>query len=131
MNIEYQASGVANRAWLLGKVIENHGRGDCAKVSGWLARLRLSFNDVPFSIAGESRTRKEDDPHSLLRQAEEARVQGHMLSAAGYLDRLNVIFGCLPFISAYDLQEAVVWAGFGRLVLIDTGLDMPGEGAAE
>jgi hypothetical protein len=126
MDIEYQARGVADPAWLLGKAVKAYGHGDNAKVNGWLARLRLSFSEVPFSIAGESRKRKEDDPYSLLRQAQDARMQGQMSLAAGYLDRLNTIFSCLPFISAYSVQEAMVSAGFGRLVLIDTGLDMPG-----
>lgn len=149
--IRYRA-GRVGPVLLLDDTIEACNNRDVERRNGCLARLRLQIG-VPFIEMGgiflgevEYRSRPsvllrsevieamgaiEDmsDPHLLLKKVIEAMRSGQMALAAGYFDRLTAILGCPHFDSEDAVIEVMEEAGYGRLqmILVDTGLDMPGE----
>lgn len=117
-------------SWLLKQAIDAYNcRGD-DMVAGWLARFRRSFDDIPFEerAFGDEyyNAPEDDDPYELLARVQKARGRAQTVRANGLLGQINRLFHCQPFISDVDVQEAMEEAGFGRMIFIDTGLDMPG-----
>jgi hypothetical protein len=126
-----EAEELADPYWLLGKAIEafNHHEGEL--VDGWLARLRRQFWSLPFSSADTEVIEAEDladtrSPHWLLKRAIEANERSEVALAVGLLARLNRLLGRPPFTTEAEINEAMVLAGFGELILVDTGLNPPG-----
>jgi hypothetical protein len=124
MDFEYQAAGIASPYWLLKMALSSR----VGRLGGWLARLHLQhFADLPYDgVPGEWGDEDDADPYDLLTQALEAKGRGELALAMSYLARINRIYGEPPFTSTWELREALEIDGFVKLVMIDTGLGMPG-----
>jgi hypothetical protein len=121
-------------SWLLDQAVDAYYRRDGAAGDGWLARLRLEFaigfpprEDIEGVMVNVGNVDPQDPywQYQMLEKAIEAREQGLPALAAGWLARLHQVFGCPVFDSHEEVVEAMEWAGFGELVLVDTGIGLP------
>jgi hypothetical protein len=139
VNATDEVKGLADQQklrWLLEQSIEALGRRDGAANEGWLARLRLQSGvpledeatalqrriEVNISAAGDF---DQEDPYAVLGRIMEVKEKGQMALAAALFDMLTSLFSCPSLGTEYEVIEAMEAAGFGRLVMIDTGLGMP------
>jgi hypothetical protein len=117
--------------WFLDQAVGAFNRRDWKAGDGWFARLRIELaigfpprGEVEAAMVNVGELADGADLDQMLENAIEAKWNGQPALAAGWLARLHPVPGPV-FDYCGEVVEAMELAGFGEVVLVDTGVGLP------